>query len=456
MSVRKLARFFAVLLAVAIVAAGLPSVGPAAAAGPDLQLEYLGWDPTIPDLINFRVTNVGDAPSAPTAGKGETLRPPPAQETAPPIPALAPNASFDFPYPLYPGLSCANHVVRISVPLADDQDPDNNTLLVEVCRTDEGADLKLEYLGIDPANAQRVKFRVSNVGIEPTDATTGRVEALAPAAPETPLTIPALAPGAGQELTYQLAGASGCDGHELRASVPLAGDRYPPDNSRYVMVCAPKPPPEDDPIVVGPAPREIPRPEHLQPGPRTLEFRSGERRNPRVQRPDPACEEYAEAHRPWTVGFQNADEVPGGCVWRQYWRLAFRFDFSALRGHTFTPVDAVLTYNEQLYYERDPDGTHPDYGPRLFGTCGLRLGVPTVEWHRQDGRDRYAFLKPTDGIGRVGGILDHVVRMIDDPAAEARGLALVGPNEAMSLDRAACMSEISPLTLTFRYEIPDR
>jgi len=64
--------------------------------GPDLKVEYLGWDPKAPELIRFKVTNVGDAASEKTTGKGETIAPPPAQETAPPIPALAPGATYQF------------------------------------------------------------------------------------------------------------------------------------------------------------------------------------------------------------------------------------------------------------------------------------------------------------------------------------------------------------------------
>ena len=41
--------------------------------------------------------------------------------------------------------------------------------------------------------------------------------------------------------------------------------------------------------------------------------------------------------------------------------------------------------------------------------------------------------------------------MIDDPTVEARGLVLVGPNEAMDLNRAACLSAITGIKLSFTY-----
>ena len=259
-SVRALSALLALLLAVAV----LPGASPARAAGPDLRLEYLGWwDPSIPaqsTLIKFRVTNVGDAPSDPTTGSGQTLHPPVPQETAPSIPALEPGASFDFPYPLQHGLSCLDHRVRIAAPLAGDANPADNTLEVDVCRTDAGADLTVEYLGLDPANNQSARYRVTNVGVEPTEPTVLRVEGQAPSVPATELEVPALAPGQDHEVGYQLAGTAGCDRHELTTSVSLAGDRYLPDNVHSGRACPELVVAGPIPDQIGPAPRRIPPP----------------------------------------------------------------------------------------------------------------------------------------------------------------------------------------------------
>lgn len=43
------------------------------------------------------------------------------------------------------------------------------------------------------------------------------------------------------------------------------------------------------------------------------------------------------------------------------------------------------------------------------------------------------------------------MRMIADPQVETQGLVLMGPNESLTPDRAACMSQISNLSLSFTY-----
>ena len=77
------------LLAAAIWIAVLTN-SVALADGPDLTVEYVGWEPDLPNLVKFVVRNNGDAASEKTTGKGLTVTPAPPQETAPPIPALDP------------------------------------------------------------------------------------------------------------------------------------------------------------------------------------------------------------------------------------------------------------------------------------------------------------------------------------------------------------------------------
>jgi hypothetical protein len=160
--------------------------------------------------------------------------------------------------------------------------------------------------------------------------------------------------------------------------------------------------------------------------------------------------------RPSTVGFQHAN-AGGGCTWREYRQLAFRFDFGKLRGRTLLPLDAVLTFRETWYLERTPNG-QPVYPGGFQTTCLLQLGVPTGDWATLGGGIPIRYEAPRDQqqIGRFANILGDVARMLNDPAAEARGLILVGPNEELNEDNAACLSQVSGIALTFTYAIADR
>ena len=46
--------------------------------------------------------------------------------------------------------------------------------------------------------------------------------------------------------------------------------------------------------------------------------------------------------------------------------------------------------------------------------------------------------------------------MVQNADYEKDGLILIGSSETMNNDRAACMSEVSNVELTFTYVIPDR
>ena len=121
----------------------------------------------------------------------------------------------------------------MSVPLANDADPDDNSLDAQICNTNEGTDLKLQYIGFDPSNGAQIKYRVINVGQETTDPTTGKLETLSiPGKPRFEPDIPSLEPGDAYDITY-LYGTPGCQNTllEVRASV-LSGRRSLPNQQR--------------------------------------------------------------------------------------------------------------------------------------------------------------------------------------------------------------------------------
>ena len=179
--------------------------------GAPTVVEYLGWETQQqPTLIAFKVTNRGDAPPTPTTGSGETLDPPPSQITAPHVPAIAPGASYEIRYAVYPTDACANQRVRMSVPQPNDRSSKGNTLEVQLWNKDKDVDLKLEYVGADPTNQQLIHFRVTNVGKVSTPALPGHVETIMPLpAQETAPPIPALAPGASFEARMRCLGQRG-------------------------------------------------------------------------------------------------------------------------------------------------------------------------------------------------------------------------------------------------------
>ncbi len=95
-----------------------------------------------------------------------------------------------------------------------------------------------------------------------------------------------------------------------------------------------------------------------------------------------SCWVTLQQARPSTVGFFS------GCTWHEYRQLAFKFDFSALHGHSLPPVEAVLRYREVLYHEQAPNGGRASHAGEFQISCWLRLRRPTVDWDR--GNPAYA------------------------------------------------------------------
>ncbi len=195
-------------------------------------------------------------------------------------------------------------------------------------------------------------------------------------------------------------------------------------------------------------------PEHLRPGKHSLPFDPVEIVNARTVVPRGGCAEFSGVARPATVGFENTDLLDDACALREIYRLAFRFDFGKLRGHTLLPLAATLKFKETPYVERRPDGTPVNNSP--LRTCWLALGRPTVDWVGQEGDIPYEHLQDQFKIGTYTDILGVVAPMINNPEVEARGLILVGQNEEMNKDNGACLSQISEIMLTFTYAIADR
>jgi hypothetical protein len=198
-------------------------------------------------------------------------------------------------------------------------------------------------------------------------------------------------------------------------------------------------------------------PEHLRPGKHSLTFDPVAMRGTRTERRTEGsggCLEFSGVARPSTVGFENNDLLDDGCALRETYRLAFKFDFSKLRGHTLLPLDATLKFGETPYVERTPDGKSVSNSP--LPTCWLALGRPTVDWVGQGGPIPYEHLHDQFKIGTFTDILGVVAPMLNTPDAEERGLILVGQNEEMNEDNGACLSQISEIRLTFTYAIADR
>jgi hypothetical protein len=195
-------------------------------------------------------------------------------------------------------------------------------------------------------------------------------------------------------------------------------------------------------------------PDELRPGPHTLTFEPVATRPVLTRRPEvpPACQVTLQAARPSTVGFQNS--FFSGCTWHEYRQIAFKFDFSTLRGHSLLPIDAALRYHETLYHERAPNAGRVSHPGVLQVSCSLRLGRPTVDWGARSGAIPYDDARNQNGIGLFNQFLEWVPPMIHNPDYEAQGLILVGPNEDLNDDNAACLSEVRGISLSFTYAIP--
>ena len=158
LKLRERSSALAVLLAVVIGLAIVPGVGwaddnknenhndnqnktekakpdkPAAGAGPDLKIEYGGFNaPGVNDqLIKFKITNVGKERSTAVKAHVVTSTPEPTpwfREID--VPVLAPGASTEIFYPL--AASCNGHLVRALVNAPGDSNSANNFVEATVC-----------------------------------------------------------------------------------------------------------------------------------------------------------------------------------------------------------------------------------------------------------------------------------------------------------------------------------
>jgi len=369
---------------------------------------------------------------------------------------------------------------------ADDDDKKNsndNRNKTEKAKPDKpaagaGPDLKIEYGGFNAPgiNDQLIKFKITNVGKEPSTAVKARVVTSTPA--PTPwlreLDVPVLAPGASTEVFYPL--AASCNGHLVRALVNAPGDTNSANNFVEATVCpapppiVPQSPPPVDPTVDYGGAVNDGLPPHLRSGPHTLSYRPAAIAVfGRVYRDPDDC--LSGLPVPYdgrlNAGFHNYDlSDPFGCTLNIVWQAGFRFDLSQLREardkRHWVPTDAVLTFKETpwaaateyepQYHEYHWTNGEGDLLPTK--TCRPRLAVPTIGWGGPS-RDMLPndVVREAEEIGRWT-VFDQMLGMVVDSDRERNGFLILGHSESMDQNNATCRSRIDDVTLTVSYTIP--
>lgn len=352
-----------------------------------------------------------------------------------------------------------------------------------VSPSDPRPDLKIEYVGFqNPANDQLIRFRVTNVGKARSTAIKARIVTLEPEPTpwERNIDVPSLAPGANYDQVYYPLSAS-CVGHLVRATVDDPLD-FPSVNDRVeVRVCPILPPivPTSPDLSVDYGASALGAgPLHLQPGTHAFAL------SPALARTFAHSQELGDCDFrgrsippqvrqplfPLVAGFQNAalTQILGDCQANGIWQAAFRFDLSELREAYNTGrasfVAAELTFTETTYA---PLFARPEV-PFVYGqwitpgeglnyastnTCWPRLARPTLDWSKASSE-----LLPNEEIARAGAkgqfsMLDKIGDLLRFAEHDAQGFVILGHNEEMHFNNAACLSKIENVKLVGTYVV---
>jgi hypothetical protein len=100
---------------------------------PDLKLDFVGVNPTDTRGLEFRITNIGDAPASAGSAHAETISPNPGNVVQPNYPAIEPGKSVSIYY--YLTEPCDGHVVKVGVSAVGDGEGEygNNFFQGQVC-----------------------------------------------------------------------------------------------------------------------------------------------------------------------------------------------------------------------------------------------------------------------------------------------------------------------------------
>ena len=370
---------------------------------------------------------------------------------------------------------------------ADDDDKKNsndNRNKTEKAKPDAGQqtitptgaepDLKIEYVGFNApgVNDQLIKFKITNVGKEPSVAIKARVETLTPQ--PTPwfreIDVPVVAPGASTEIHYPL--AASCNGHRVRALVNAPGDTNLANNVVEATVCptgqAGKPqgaPSVTDVEVVtainGTTVKDVDSsdrqatPEHLRKGDHTLEVEPSVLRRHGLKRIIEGLRcfgdfGYGANPSTYNVGFVFNDMA--GCEQNTVTQLIVDFDLSWLNEIEKKLIHrAELRYGEQVVHAENGDAH--DVTSRV-STCVDRLGAAPLGYDAIINDQQLLRTENSEGGRLTSGW--EVTRDVQWSVAGNRwqGWVLHGYDEDLDAESdRVCVSMLSNVRLYLHYSI---
>ncbi len=228
MGVRHLLR--AAGIAAGLVLSALPALGSADGGQPDLEVQLASYDKAT-NRVGFLVSNESSATAPSTTLAVQTLAPGATTGGASmqlSVPSLKAGQHTSLSYTL-PQACAAGLRVQAQLNLDGDPTPDNNNLLAYVCQPD----LRLTF---ESASANSVKFRVSEVGGQPSPATSVHFETETNP-PSDPVDVKLGALGVGESKTLDYGLTAPCPGVAVKAQVALDGDANPDDNTLQLFPC---------------------------------------------------------------------------------------------------------------------------------------------------------------------------------------------------------------------------
>jgi hypothetical protein len=169
---------------------------------------------------------------------------------------------------------------------------------------------------------------------------------------------------------------------------------------------------------------------------------------------------------PLVAGFRNGaiQQFFGDCQTNGIWQAAFRFDLAEIRDQwaagQLSVLDMELTFKETPYIAYpNGDGTmhygwfqwrppSPDDSPRWeeTRTCWPRLARPTADWGGTGSVVPNDLLREAGQVGSFS-LGDQVGDMLRFPENDRLGFLILGHNEEMHFNHAACVSKIEEVRL---------
>jgi hypothetical protein len=332
-----------------------------------------------------------------------------------------------------------------------------------------GPNLAVGAVGFTPPNM--ALFKVVNLGKGVSPVTTVKLETIKPGPPNVAnFNLPALAKGESREVTYFITGP--CNGHEVKASVNVAGDTNKADNSATATLCGPQ--------TSGGAGQSggviqsggvtgrvggVVAPEYMQPGTHDLSFQvqDSDVRRALHERRNADCSSkipfFSDPESKPAVGwFQDVGaRLEDSCDWAVVAQVGLKFDLSLLNGVPPHYVQsALLTFDEEPWFWRGIE-----FGSGASPGCVAVLGLAAVDISSPPAGliPHTVYKNVTPGASRQWDVTAHVRDQLQNPANQSlrNGYVLAG---SLGLDQLevddddSCISHVQNFSLRVMLVVP--